>query len=77
MILQAHSWEYIQGKLIKNKQINKCTSIFSVDEHLHCFPVLAVVNSASVKIEVHLFICLFLISFPWIYSQECACKIIW
>ena len=29
MILQAHSWEYIQGKLIKNKQINKCTSIFT------------------------------------------------
>ena len=49
--------------------------ISSVDGHLGCFSVSAIVNSAAMKIGVHVFFLNY--SFIWVYALEWDCWIIW
>ena len=46
----------------------------SVNGHLGCLHVLAIINSAAVNIELHVSL---EISFLWIYTQEWDCWITW
>ena len=50
--------------------------LLSVDGHLDCFHVLAIVSSAAMNIGVHVCISLSY-SFVWIYAQEQDSWIIW
>ena len=47
----------------------------SVDGHLGCVHVLAIVNRAAVNIRIHVFLSNY--SFLWIFGQEWDCLIIW
>ena len=47
------------------------------DGHLGCFPVLAVVNSSAMNIEVHVSFGIDFFLFFWIYTQEWNYWIMW
>ena len=47
----------------------------SVDGHLGCLCVLAVVNGAAMNIGVH--VTFWIMVFLWIYAQKWYCNVIW
>ena len=70
--------KYIYIYTHKHTHTHTTSSFFfihsSVEGHLCCFHVLAVVNSAAINTGVHIFSNY---SFVWIYAQQWDCWIIW
>ena len=78
MLLQMALFHFF--KWLSSTPLCICTIFFicsSVNGHLDCFHVLAIVDTAAMNIGPYL-VCIFsAYNFAWVYAQEWDCWIIW